>query len=145
MRRALSEAERAGLAAFEARRAAFVAGLAASDVVHHKHTCPVCGFPTLDRRLDYQVCVLCLWEDGTAERDPWVARPPNSEALGDARLRISRLLAGCGLPRELAAATDDVVRDVRRFEAGLRSGAATIEGEFARHVRAVVPGLFARR
>jgi hypothetical protein len=142
MRRALSEAERAGLAAFEARRAAFEAGLTASNVVHHKHTCPVCGFPTLDRRLDYLVCVLCLWEDGTAERDPWVARPPNSEALGEARIRISRLLAECGLAGVAAAATDAVVRDVRRFEAGLRSGAMAIAEEFARHVRAVVPSLF---
>lgn len=141
----LSPADREQLADFDRRRAAFEHALAASNILHHKHTCPACGFPTLDSRFDYLRCVICLWEDGVGEEDPTRARPPNDESLVDARLRISALLAACDLPRDLAAATDDIVRGIRRFEADLRRGAAAIDvDDFAHHLRTVLPGLFER-
>lgn len=28
-----------------------------------KYTCPCCGYPTLERRGGYEMCVLCSWED----------------------------------------------------------------------------------
>ena len=34
---------------------------------HKRHACPCCGFETLDARGIYELCPICLWEDGEDE------------------------------------------------------------------------------
>ena len=52
------------------------------------HTCPVCGYPTLGVRGDYEICNICWWEDdGQDDADAEVARggPNGSLSLKEAR------------------------------------------------------------
>lgn len=52
------------------------------------NTCPCCGFPTLAKRGDYGVCVLCRWEDdGISDDDELDSLGAN----GDYTLREARL------------------------------------------------------
>jgi len=56
-------------------------------------TCPVCGYPTLSERGNYDLCVLCDWEDDGQDDDEadevWYG--PNSEySLSEARMNFAR-------------------------------------------------------
>ena len=35
----------------------------------NKEKCPCCGYPTLDVRGDYEICLLCDWEDDGQDSD----------------------------------------------------------------------------
>jgi len=135
-------AERELLGAFEARRQAFDAALEASNIIHHKHTCPCCGLPTLDHRGDYDVCVVCLWEDYGGEAYPRRAYPPNYVALERARLYFAESLRTFEVDRELdlcAAPIDPLVRAIKRFEAALRCGEAELDcQDFAAHLARIL-------
>ncbi|MEZ4382465.1 MAG: CPCC family cysteine-rich protein [Nannocystaceae bacterium] len=125
-----SEAARALLAAFEARRAAVRAALAASNVLHHKHTCPCCGLPTLDRRGDCETCVVCLWEDAGGEGQVRVASPPNYVSLEAARLAAAAHLRDFEADRDLDLTSppiDPLVRTIKRFEARLARGELALD------------------
>ena len=125
-----SSAERELLGAFERRRQAFEAALEASNIIHHKHTCPCCGLPTLDHRGDCDVCVVCLWEDCGGEAFPRRASPPNYVALERARLAVAEDLRVFEAEGELdlcAAPIDPLVRAIKRFEAALRRGEASLD------------------
>lgn len=136
----LTPADHALLARFSERRAAFERAIAASNVLHHKHTCPACGFPTLDQRHEYAVCVLCLWEDGGGEADPTQVAPPNPIALIAARRDIAGLLADFEQTHTIDDSLAAVVAAIKRFEADLQSGAAQIDREdFAAHLRRLLP------
>lgn len=34
-----------------------------SQNIYSRFKCPCCGYPTLDERAAYDICVLCNWED----------------------------------------------------------------------------------
>ncbi|OZI55350.1 CPCC family cysteine-rich protein [Bordetella genomosp. 5] len=57
--------------------------------------CPCCGYPTLDQGADFEICLLCDWEDdGQGERDADEVRGgPNSDySLREARANFARHL-----------------------------------------------------
>lgn len=35
----------------------------------NREKCPCCGYPTLDARGDYEICLLCDWEDDSQDVD----------------------------------------------------------------------------
>ena len=122
--------ERALLAEFERRRAAIEAALEASNIIHHRHTCACCGLPTIGRRGDYEVCVVCLWEDSGGEARPRHVGPPNYVSLEEARLAVAEHLRAFEADRgvELGAAPiDPLVRSIKRFEAALRGGEVELD------------------
>lgn len=57
--------------------------------------CPCCGYPTLDERADYDICVLCNWEDdGQDDLDANLVKGgPNSDySLTEARENFRKYL-----------------------------------------------------
>ena len=52
--------------------------------------CPCCGYLSLQRRGEYDICGVCFWEDdGTEEEAKYSS--PNHQTLGEARLNFERL------------------------------------------------------
>lgn len=132
--------EAALLAAFSRRRAAFEADLAASNILHHRHTCPACGFPTLGERGGYALCVVCLWEDDGERSDPNLVSPPNPSSLTTARLHASEMLQQFEQSHAIDGTIDEIVRSIEAFEARWRRGEASINSDdFTANLRAVVP------
>ncbi|PCC70299.1 Cysteine-rich CPCC [Nannocystis exedens] len=129
------------LAEFTRRRSAFEAALEASNILHHKHTCSVCGFPTLSERASYEVCVVCLWEDDGEGGDPnRVSLPNNGASPTQARLHASEMLRRFEQSHALDGTIDDIVRAIKAFEARWRRGDASIvEDDFTANLRNAVP------
>ena len=128
------------LAEFTRRREGFEAALAASNILHHVHTCPACGFPTLSERASYELCVVCLWEDDGEGGDPNRVSLPNGAPLTRARLHASEMLRRFDQSHALAGTIDDIVRAIRAFAARWRRGDASIvEDDFTANLRNIVP------
>ncbi|WP_422889924.1 CPCC family cysteine-rich protein [Nannocystis pusilla] len=128
------------LAEFTRRRAAFEADLAASNILHHVHTCPTCGFPTLSERASYELCAVCLWEDDGEGGDPNRVSPPNGASPTRARLHASEMLRRFEQSHALDGSIDDVVRAIKAFVARWRRGDASIvEDDFTANLRNIVP------
>ncbi len=127
------------LAAFAARRAAYERVLAESNVLYHKHTCPVCGLPTLDARGDYETCVVCLWEDNLGENDPTLASAPNYTSMLEARVDAAALLAEFERTHEVVGSLEDIVRRLREFTRRADRGEVGVDREdFAANLRAIL-------
>ncbi len=124
----LSPEERELLAEFERRRAGFEAALEASNIVHHRHTCPACGFPSLNDEDRYPVCIICQWE------------PYGGASLSQDRLRAARMIREFERSYALDGTIDDMVRAIKTFEARcMASKINIIEDDFTAHLRHVVP------
>jgi hypothetical protein len=60
-----------------------------------RYSCPCCGYPTLSKRGDYEVCPLCHWEDDgqdDAHADEVWGGPNGSYSLARARRNFLRHL-----------------------------------------------------
>jgi hypothetical protein len=141
-RRRRTPEERDLLAELERRRAAIEAALEASNILHHRIPCACCGLPTIRRRGDYEVCVVCLWEDAGGEADPRRASAPNYTPLEQARLTAADHLRLFEADRGVdlsAAPIDPLVRAIKRFEAALRRGEVELERrDFAANLAAIL-------
>lgn len=52
--------------------------------IRSKYTCPCCGYPTLDERIDWEICLICWWEDdGQDDFDENEERGTNVDAIID--------------------------------------------------------------
>lgn len=131
------------LAAFQRRRDGHDQALAASNIIYNMHTCPVCGFPTLDERGDYEVCVVCLWEDdgeGTSARDLTRVAPPNCTSMLQERVNLAGMLAHFERTDEISGSLHEVITKIRDFKARRVHGEGSIaRDDFAAHLRAVLP------
>jgi hypothetical protein len=58
------------------------------------HTCPCCGFRTLESPGDYDICPVCYWEDD-GNRDPERHSSANHLTLGQARRNFAEYGACC--------------------------------------------------
>lgn len=110
----LTADDRAALAAYERRRAYYEQAIEQSNVIHHKHLCPICGFPTLDARGEYELCVICQWEDD-GDGDPMIIGPPNYTSMTQARIKIARMLAEFERTYIIDESLAAVVAGVRAF------------------------------
>ncbi len=118
----------------------FELAMAESNIIHHKHTCPACGFPTLNKRHDHEVCVLCLWEDGTGEARPASITAPNYISLIEARVNIASVIGVFEQTHAIDDSVDNVIKSIRRFEHGLERGEAHIDRvDFATHLTKLLP------
>jgi hypothetical protein len=136
-----SSAERALLDEVEARRRAFSDALEASNILHGKHLCPCCGLPTIDERGDYEVCVVCLWEDGIGETDPRRVSPPNYVSLERARIDVGAHLRAYEAVYGdlLRGGVDPLVRAIKRFGARLQGGEVELDrGDFVANLAQIV-------
>ncbi|MGB1016161.1 MAG: CPCC family cysteine-rich protein, partial [Nannocystaceae bacterium] len=123
----LRASRRECLEAFAHRRLAMQAALEASNIVHHRHICPCCGLPTIEERGNYELCMICLWEDGPGERDPRQACPPNYISLEQARIEVAAHLEEYERSRGMTlldAGIDAFVRCLKAFDKRLRCGEA---------------------
>jgi hypothetical protein len=135
----LTPLDRELLADFGRRRDRFARALTDSNIIHHKHPCPACGFPTLNERAHHEVCVICLWEDGVSEVDPTLVAPPNYTSLMQARIHVSGMLRAFAQLHEIDDAIDTLVGRIKRFEALLRRGEAAVDREdFAANLRNIL-------
>lgn len=126
-------------AAFERRRDAFAAGLAASNILHHRSQCAACGFPTVRVPGDYEVCCICLWEE-CGEGDLMTVSLPNSVSLLRARLEASAWLGVFEQQYVPSSSIDDIVRGIRAFQERCARGLATIDrADFVRNLLSIVP------
>ena len=60
-----------------------------------KYTCPCCGFPTLNERGGYEICVLCNWEDDyqdDKDADEVLGGPNGKLSLTQARNNFQKYL-----------------------------------------------------
>ena len=56
-----------------------------------KTVCPACGYPTINRRRNFDYCGLCHWEDD-GQDDPWADQfngGPNDSSLSEARINFA--------------------------------------------------------
>lgn len=135
----LTPMDRELLADHGRRRDMFARSLTDSNIIHHKHLCPACGFPTLNERAGYEVCVICLWEDGVPEADPTLVAPPNYTSLMQERINISGMLRAFEQTHEIDYAIDTVVRSIKRFEAQQLCGAAAVDcDDFSANLRNIL-------
>lgn len=136
----LTAMDRELLADHGRRRDRFARALTDSNILHHKHLCPACGFPTLNERAGYEVCVICLWEDGAPEADPTLVAPPNYTSLMQARIKVSGMLRAFEQAHAIDDAIDTLVRSIKRFEAQLLRGEAAVDSEdFSANLRNILP------
>lgn len=118
----------------------FTRALADSNIIHHKHLCPACGFPTLNERAEYEVCVICLWEDDGTEADLTLVAPPNYRSLMQERINVSGMLRAFEQAHEIDYAIDTLVRSIKRFEAQLLRGEAAVDRQdFSANLRNILP------
>lgn len=57
--------------------------------------CPCCGYPTLDSYAEYDICIMCDWEDdGQNDEDVDVVKggPNGSYSLAEARINFTKYL-----------------------------------------------------
>lgn len=128
------------LAAFQRRRDAHDRALADSNIIFHKHTCPACGFPTLDERGNYEVCILCLWEDDGSERDPTRIAPPNYTSLLEERVNVSGMLAEVERTYEISDSLPAVIQGIREFKARRSRGEIAVDRQdFGVNLRNILP------
>lgn len=126
-------------AAFERRRDAFAAGLAASNILHHRSQCAACGFPTVRTPGDYEVCCVCLWEE-CGVRDLTTVSPPNSVSLLTARLEASAWLRVFEEQYVLSESVDELVRGIRGFQERCARGEVCLDrADFVRNLLNIVP------
>lgn len=89
-------------------------------------TCPSCGYPTLDERGGYEICLICDWEDDNQDADAAdeVWGGPNSDlSLTESRLVIGRRLqdkiaSGSKLivdPERVIGVIDGSIKNVEEF------------------------------
>lgn len=127
------------LADCERRRDGFDRALEQSNILYHKHTCPVCGFPTLDERGMYEVCVVCLWEDDGGEKDPTVVRPPNYSSMMAERINIAGMLAAFERTHAIVDSLDAVVRCIDEFKERRRRGEVEAVRDFEANLKQILP------
>ena len=128
------------LAAFQRRRDGHDRALADSNIIYHKHTCPVCGFPTLDERVAYEVCIVCLWEDDGDPRDLTRIGPPNYTSMLQERVNIAGMLECFERTREISDSLHDVIMSIRDFEARRSRGDTALDrDDFAANLRNILP------
>jgi hypothetical protein len=97
------------------------------------YCCPACGYPTLSRRADYQICGLCDWQDdGQDDPEPGVSGGSNGEcSLAEARhnWEARRSMYAQGPPRAhveecLAVFDHRMTLDLRITKPSLMPGAS---------------------
>lgn len=62
--------------------------------IRSRSTCPCCGYPTLQRRIEYEICQICWWEDdGQDDADAEEKGGANDEiSLNQARSNFSEYM-----------------------------------------------------
>ena len=117
---------------FERYRAEVLAGEIKESAHLLKHTCPCCGYPTLEQRGAYEICTICWWEDdGTDEADLGRVSGPNHITLAEGRRNFELCFHSEGRGVEVNPGVNDVkaTRNRRRAAEGFDGmlSAATTE------------------
>lgn len=131
----LTEEQQSILAAFFARRKRFDTFLVGRVPV--LLTCPCCGFPSIESRGGYEICIVCFWEDDfqdDADADKIKGGPNGSLSLTEGRLEISEKLATIvqtegGVVNE---EPESVIALIALYDGKLRAIKKTIPGDARR-------------
>lgn len=103
---------------FEERRREFNRLLEESNIIHHKKTCPGCGFPTMDTDEFYTTCIICLWEGDASDKQETFQGPPNYISLMEHRVNVSQFLREFLEAYEIEASVEVLIKRIKAFEKG---------------------------
>ena len=101
---------------FEERRRKFNRQIEESNIVHHRKTCPGCGFPTMNADEFYDTCIVCLWEGDTSDKQETFQGPPNYISLIEHRVNVSQFLREFLKSYEIETSIDIIIKRIREFE-----------------------------
>lgn len=65
------------------------------NVMSKRFICPCCGYPTLDEKASYEICILCNWEDdgqNDSNKDVVMGGPNAHYSLTEARENFKKYL-----------------------------------------------------
>lgn len=86
-----------------------------SNLINKRFICPCCGYPTLDERAGYDICILCDWEDdGQDDLDADLIKggPNGDYSLTEARENFKRYLIMYSPNREKRITGTDTKEEV---------------------------------
>ncbi|MCG8573645.1 MAG: hypothetical protein MI810_02080 [Flavobacteriales bacterium] len=129
------------LKAFKNRRGYFEQLLEESNIIYHKETCPGCGFPTLDERGQYQICVICLWEDdGKDDNQDAFIGYVNPLSLVQHRVNVASFLQEFEKRYILSDSIDEVCRSIKVFEEKLENEQEKVDTvDFENNLKKIIP------
>lgn len=86
-----------------------------NNLVSKRFICPCCGYPTLDEKDSYEICMLCDWEDGgqNDSDSELVKGGPNADySLEEARDNFKKYLIMYEPNRDMRITGRDTVEEV---------------------------------
>ncbi|MBU3129712.1 CPCC family cysteine-rich protein [Clostridium tagluense] len=85
------------------------------NLIDKRFKCHCCGYPTLDEKASYDICILCDWEDdgqGDIDAD-FIKGGPNSDySLAEARENFKKYLIMYSPNRETRITEADTIEEV---------------------------------
>jgi Cysteine-rich CPCC len=136
----LTSADREVLKQFKERRKRYDDLLEESNIIHHKNTCPVCGFPTISNRGDYEACIICSWEDdGRDDENDSSRHLPNYLSLVQHRVNIAIFMEHFEKKYIISNSIDEIIKDLKSFEEKLSKGVAEVDLNFENNLKNILP------
>lgn len=86
-----------------------------SGLMNKRFICPCCGYPTLDEKASYDICILCNWEDdGQNDLDADLIKggPNGHYSLTEARQNFKKYLIMYSPDREKRITSGDTKEEV---------------------------------
>ena len=124
------------LADFRKRRADYDRQIAESNIIHTKETCCGCGFPTFEKDDYYAMCVICLWEGMSSDKNETLRSAPNYISLIEHRILVSGLLQSFLESHEIDPSVDTVIQSVNHF---LTGGEPVDRTNFGNNLKSILP------
>lgn len=86
-----------------------------SEFNNKRFICPCCGYPTLDERAGYDICILCDWEDdGQSDLDADLIKggPNGDYSLTEARENFKKYIVMYSSDRDMRITGCDTKEDM---------------------------------
>lgn len=87
-----------------------------NNLMSKRFICPWCGYPTLDEKGSYEICILCDWEDdGQNDSDAELAKGgPNADySLAEARSNFKKHLIMYEPNRDMRITGSDTAEEIK--------------------------------
>lgn len=84
--------------------------------MNKRFNCPCCGYPTLDEKASYDICILCDWEDdgqNSLDADLITSGPNGGYSLKEARDNFKKYLVMYSPDRDMRMTGSDTKEEVK--------------------------------